>query len=86
MFGVRCSTFRGDSCELKVLVRDAAAFDRDFAAFADFADRLTAEFFEQHDPGGDLTHAGADYGAMREEAGKLVSLIERRVPAHLPES
>ena len=68
--------------DLKVLVRDAADFDPDFALFLDFAERLTAEFFEQHYPGGDLTHVGDDYDSMREEAGRLARLIQRLLPEH----
>ena len=36
--------------DLKVLVRDAAGFAPEFSRFLDVADRLTAEFFEQHYP------------------------------------
>ena len=71
--------------DLKVLVRDAAAFAPDFASFLDFAERLTAEFFEQHYPGGDLTHVGEDYAGMRDEAGRLVGLIQRLLPEHFPQ-
>ena len=72
--------------DLKVLVRDAAAHAPDFLRFLDLADSLTAEFFEQHYPGGDLTHVGENYAAMRAELGEIVALIERALPEHFPAS
>jgi hypothetical protein len=35
----------------------------------------SAQFWEQHYPGGDLADVGADYDLLRAEAAKLVSLI-----------
>ena len=72
--------------DLKVLVKDAATHVPEFGRFLDLAERLTAEFFEQHYPGGDLTHVGEHYPDMRAEAGELVALIERSLPGYFPES
>lgn len=68
--------------DLKVLVRDAAAFVPEFARFRDLADRLTAEFFEQHYPGGDLTHVGENFPDMRAAVGEMVALIRLSVPGY----
>jgi HEPN domain-containing protein len=57
----------------------AAGFDERFRAFADMAEALTEQFWEQHYPGGDLTEVGADYPELRRQAGELVGLIEMAV-------
>ena len=49
--------------------------DARFKSFADLCEGLTAQFWEQHYPGGDLTDVGADYDLLRLEAAKMVSLI-----------
>jgi HEPN domain-containing protein len=66
--------------DLKVLVKDAAAFVPEFSRFLDLAERLTAEFFEQHYPGGDLTHVGETYPEMRKQVGELVGIIQGSLP------
>ena len=70
--------------DLKVLVRDAATMVPEFTRFQDLADRLTAEFFEQHYPGGDLTHVGENFPDMRTGVGEMVALIQRSVPGYFP--
>ena len=49
--------------------------DARFKSFADLCEGLTAQFWEQHYPGGDLADVGADYDLLRAEAAKMVSLI-----------
>ncbi len=71
--------------DLKVLVKDAAVFVPEFMSFLDLAERLTAEFFEQHYPGGDLTHVGETYPDMRAEVGGIVEIIRRSLPGYFPE-
>lgn len=68
--------------DLKVLVKDAAAFVPEFIGFLDLAERLTAEFFEQHYPGGDLTHVGETYPDMRAKVGEIVALIRHSLPGY----
>jgi HEPN domain-containing protein len=72
--------------DLKVLVKDAAVFAPEFSRFLDLADRLTAEFFEQHYPGGDLTHVGENYPGMRAEISEVIALIQRTLPAYFPDA
>src|SRR6266446_2085150 len=72
--------------DLKVLVKDAAVLVPEFIHFLDLADRLTAEFFEQHYPGGDLTHVGETYPDMRAGVGEILALIRRSVPGNFPAS
>jgi hypothetical protein len=55
-------------------------FASEFSRFLDLADRLTAEFFEQHYPGGDLTHVGETYPDMRAQVGELVGIIQGLLP------
>jgi len=72
--------------DLKVLVKDAAVFASEFNRFLDLAERLTAEFFEQHYPGGDLTHVGENYRDMRSGVGEIVALIRRALPGCFSDS
>lgn len=67
--------------DLNRLVETAAAFDPQFAKFSEVAHSLTEQFWEQHYPGGDLTEVGADYDELRLQAGKLVALVLKSVPA-----
>ena len=60
---------------LSTLLDAALRRDARFEAFADLCEGLTAQFWEQHYPGGDLTDVGADYDLLRAEAAKLISLI-----------
>jgi len=72
--------------DLKVMVKDAATFLSEFGRFLDLAERLTAEFLEQHYPGGGLTHVGENYPEMRPEVAEIVALIQRAVPEFFPDS
>lgn len=62
--------------DLGALVADAVDRDLRFAAFEEFADKLTDQFWAQHYPGGDLDQIGQDYPSLRQELGELVVLIE----------
>ncbi|MBI4660141.1 MAG: HEPN domain-containing protein [Verrucomicrobia bacterium] len=63
------------SLDLRRLVRDAGRFDSRFLKFLPLAENLTADFFAQHYPGGDLTHVGENYETLRQQTGELVALI-----------
>ena len=60
---------------LSTLLDAAVQKDARFKSFADLCEDLTAQFWEQHYPGGDLEDVGADYDVLRSEAAKMVSLI-----------
>jgi HEPN domain-containing protein len=60
---------------LSTLLDAAVQRDVRFKPFADLCEGLTAQFWEQHYPGGDLADVGADYDLLRAEAAKMVSLI-----------
>ena len=60
---------------LSTLLDAAVQQDVRFKSFADLCEGLTAQFWEQHYPGGDLADVGADYDVLRSEAAKMVSLI-----------
>src|SRR6266852_962735 len=62
--------------DLMELTNQAAKFDPQFKQFAKFAAELTADFFAQHYPGGDLTGVGKDYEMLRKHAGDVVALIQ----------
>lgn len=65
--------------DLGALVAEAVDRDPRFAAFEDFADSLTDQFWAQHYPGGDLDELGHDYPALRQSLGDMVQLIEAEV-------
>jgi HEPN domain-containing protein len=65
--------------DLNRLLAEAVKFDPRFASFADFAQSLTEQFWEQHYPGGDLSEVGADYPELRQQAGELVALIRASI-------
>ena len=60
---------------LSTLLDAAVEIDSQFKSFADLCENLTAQFWEQHYPGGDLTDVGADFEDLRQQAGELVALI-----------
>ena len=60
---------------LSTLLDAAVEIDSQFKSFADLCENLTAQFWEQHYPGGDLTDVGADFEELRQQAGELVVLI-----------
>ena len=60
---------------LSTLLDAAVQRNARFKSFADLCEALTAQFWEQHYPGGDLADVGADYDLLRAEAAKMVSLI-----------
>lgn len=65
------------------LLAEAENFDTRFTRFEDFADSLTDQFWAQHYPGGDLTGLGANYLALRQQAGELAALIEEQIVPRL---
>ena len=60
---------------LSTLLDAAVQRDARFKAFADLCEGLTAQFWEQHYPGGDLEDVGVDYDLLRTEAAKMISLV-----------
>ena len=44
-------------------------------SFADLCESLTAQFWAQHYPGGDLTDVGTDYDDLRSQAEEMIALI-----------
>jgi HEPN domain-containing protein len=60
---------------LSTLLDFAIKRDARFKEFAELCDTLTAQFWQQHYPGGDLTDVGADYDALRAESEQLIVLI-----------
>jgi HEPN domain-containing protein len=72
---------------LSTLLDAAVQQDARFKLFADLCESLTAQFWEQHYPGGDLADVGADYDLLRVEAAKMVALIlSATAPATPPRS
>jgi HEPN domain-containing protein len=65
--------------DLGALVAEAVDLDPSFAAFEDFADSLTDQFWAQHYPGGDLDEVGNDYPSLRRALGEMVQLIEAAI-------
>ena len=65
---------------LSTLLDAAIAVDARFKSFADLCEALTAQFWAQHYPGGDLTDVGADYDVLRSQAGQMIALILALVP------
>jgi len=60
---------------LAALLDSAIVINAEFKRFAQLCEALTAQYWQQHYPGGDLTDVGADYDSMRSQAGELVALI-----------
>lgn len=65
---------------LDVLVDAAAQYEPRFAAFTDWAEALTREFFAAHDPTGDVIEA--DLPAMCRETDAVIELIRDLLPGH----
>lgn len=65
---------------LSTLLDAAIQIDPRFKGFADLCEALTAQFWAQHYPGGDLTEVGADYDQLRQQVGEMVALILGEVP------
>jgi HEPN domain-containing protein len=60
---------------LSTLLDAAIQRDARFREYADLCESLTAQFWEQHYPGGDLTEVGADYDQLRQQLGEMLILI-----------
>lgn len=60
---------------LSTLLDAAVQRDVRFKPFADLCEGLTAQFWEQHYPGGELADVGTDYDLLRAETDRMVSLI-----------
>lgn len=69
---------------LSTLLDAVIARDSRFIQFADLCESLTAQFWGQHYPGGDLTDVGSDYDELRQQAGELIALILTSVPPCSP--
>lgn len=63
--------------DLNRLLAEAAQKDRRFEEFAEAAQSLTEQFWEQHYPGGDLTDVGSHYELLRQAIGRMAVLIEQ---------
>lgn len=61
--------------DLGTLVAEAEKHDLSIAAFADFADELTDQFWATHYPGGEVDDEGVDYARLREELQKLLQQL-----------
>ena len=61
---------------LSTLLDYSVGFDESFKAHADLSENLTVQFWAQHYPGDDLSEVGLDYPELRDQAGKLIALIE----------
>ena len=66
--------------DLSRLLAEACNFDNGFDRFAETAQTLTEQFWEQHYPGGDLDEVGQDYSALRESLGIMIAMIEKEIP------
>jgi HEPN domain-containing protein len=69
---------------LSTLLDCAVAFDAHFKNHADLCENLTVQFWAQHYPGDDLSEVGFDYPELRQQAGKLVAVIERETSGVQP--
>lgn len=69
---------------LSTLLDRAIAFDERFKTHAEFSENLTVQFWAQHYPGDDLSEVGFDYPELREQAGRLLFLIESEIPPSPP--
>lgn len=69
---------------LSTLLDAAVERDSQFKSFADLCEELTAQYWEQHYPGGDLAEVGADYEDLRRQAGELIALILAAAPPTEP--
>jgi HEPN domain-containing protein len=56
--------------DLERLVSEAQKYDVWFSRFVSLAEQLTADFFAQHYPGGDLTSVGQNYDLLRQQSVK----------------
>jgi HEPN domain-containing protein len=66
---------------LSTLLDAAVERDSRFKSFADLCEGLTAQYWEQHYPGGDLADVGKDYDVLRLQAGEMIALILATVPS-----
>ena len=69
---------------LSTLLDAAIQVNSQFKSFADICEALTAQFWEQHYPGGDLTEVGADYDHLRQQGGEMLVLIPGAIPPPSP--
>lgn len=60
---------------LSTLLDAAVERDPGFKSFADLCEGLTAQYWEQHYPGGDLADVGKDYAVLRQQAAEMIALI-----------
>lgn len=60
---------------LSTLLDAAIQTDPRFTAFADLCETLTAQFWAQHYPGGDLSEVGEDFDELRQQVAALIQLM-----------
>lgn len=65
--------------DLSRLLAQACHFDPQLAQFAETAQSLTEQFWEQHYPGGDLDEVGQDYSILRKSLGEMVENVEASI-------
>jgi len=61
------------------LLDHAVAINERFKVHAEFFENLTVQFWAQHYPGDDLSEVGLDYPVLREQAEKLIALIQQEI-------
>lgn len=64
---------------LSTLLDFSIPFDDRFKIHVDLSENLTVQFWAQHYPGDDLSDVGLDYPELRDQAGKLIELIEAEI-------
>jgi HEPN domain-containing protein len=70
--------------DLGFLLEECVRYDSSFSRFTDLADSLTAQFWAQHYPGGDLEGIGDNYEEMRSTSEELILLLELALAKPLP--
>jgi hypothetical protein len=69
---------------LSTILDAAVERDSSFKSFADLCEKLTAQYWAQHYPGGDLEDVGSDYEVLRQQAGEMIVFILASVPPDKP--
>ncbi|MFM8716778.1 MAG: HEPN domain-containing protein [Spartobacteria bacterium] len=62
--------------DLGALIAEAENYDDRFAAFADFADELTDQFWAMHYPGGEFDQQTVDFEELRAKVDQMIRLIK----------
>lgn len=72
--------------DLEFLLREAVTFDPAFKSFFAMAEELTEDFFTQHYPGANTSELGQNYDSLRAQAGEMIALIQRTLPAYFTDT